>query len=74
MFDINNHINGKVHIESEGRHRSLVSMDGEPKIILNPSWEGSWLLTPKPKGNNTIGYWPPQDKIPRGCGEYYGAC
>ena len=33
-------------------------------IILNPSWEGSWLHTPKPKGNNSIGYWPPKTKFP----------
>ena len=49
---------------SEGRHRSLVSIDGEPKLILNPSWEGSWLDTPKPKGNNSIGFWPPKTKFP----------
>ena len=39
-------------------------MDGEPMIILNPSLDGSWLHTPKPKGNNTIGYWPPKTKFP----------
>ena len=37
LFSINDLFNGKVHIETEGRHRSLVSMDGEPMIILNPS-------------------------------------
>ena len=62
--NIFNHINGKIYMGSEGRHRSLVNIEGDPKLILNPSWEGSWLDTPKPTGNNSIGVWPSKTKFP----------
>ena len=49
---------------SEGRHRSLINIDGVPKIIVNPSWEGSWMDTPRATGSNSIGVWPPKTKFP----------
>ena len=64
LFAIHSIINGKVHIETEGRHRSLTAMDGEPVIIINPSLVSSWFDTPKPIGPDTIGYWPPLTKYP----------
>ena len=64
LFAIHSIINGKVHIETKGRHRSLTAMDGEPVIIINPSLVSSWFDTPKPIGPDTIGYWPPLTKFP----------
>ena len=49
---------------SEGRQRSLINIEGVPKIILNPSWEGSWMDTPKATGSNAIGVWPAKTKFP----------
>ena len=64
FINISNHIPGKIHMGSEGRHRSLINIEGDPKIILNPSWEGSWMDTPKATGGNSIGVWPAKTKFP----------
>ena len=64
LSTVNSVTRGKVHIETEGRHRSLTAMDGEPVIIINPSLVSSWFDTPKPIGPDTIGYWPPLTKFP----------
>ena len=64
FVSLNNHLPGKIHMASEGRHRSLINIEGIPKIILNPSWEGSWMDTPKALGSNSIGVWPAKTKFP----------
>ena len=61
---IYNTIPGKIHMASDGRHRSLINIGGTPHIILNPNWEGSWMDTPKGLGSNSIGVWPPKTKFP----------
>ena len=65
FFDtIHNYLPGKIHMASEGRHRSLINIGGTPHLILNPSWEGSWMDTPKALGGNSIGVWPAKTKFP----------
>ena len=61
---IHNYIPGKIHMASDGRHRSLINIGGTPHLILNPSWEGSWMDTPKALGANSIGVWPAKTKFP----------
>ena len=56
LFSVNSVTRGKVHIETEGRHRSLTAMEGDPVIIINPSLESSWFETPKPTGSD-IYHW-----------------
>ena len=55
---------GKIHVETEGRHRSLTAMEGDPVIIINPSLAGSWFTTPKPIFPDTVGYWSRHTKFP----------
>ena len=55
---------GKVHVETEGRHRSLIVSERDPVIIINPCLEGSWFNLPKPSAPDTIGYWPRYTKFP----------
>ena len=61
---IHNYLPGKIHMASDGRHRSLINIGGTPHLILNPSWEGSWMDTPKALGGNSIGVWPAKTKFP----------
>ena len=53
LSTVNSVTRGKVHIETEGRHRSLTAMEGDPVIVINPSLTGSWFNTPKPIGPDT---------------------
>ena len=56
LFSGNSVTRGKVYIETEGRHRSLTAMEGDPVIITNQSLKSSWFDTPNPTGSDTVGY------------------
>ena len=64
LSDVNSFTRGKIHVETEGRHRSLTAMEGDPVIIINPSLAGSWFTTPKPIFPDTVGYWSRHTKFP----------
>ena len=55
---------GKVHVETEGRHRSIIRIERDPVLILCPNLEGSWFVVPKPVAPDTVGYWPKFTKFP----------
>lgn len=55
---------GKIHMSSDGRHRSLINIPGIPHIVLSPDWEDSWFATPEGSGNDSVGIWPPNTKFP----------
>ena len=61
IYDI---LPGKIHMSSDGRHRSLINIPGTPHINLAPNWEDSWFNTPGGSGNDTVGIWPPSTKFP----------
>ena len=44
LSTVNSVTRGKVHIETEGRHRSLTAMEGDPVIIINPSLKAPGLM------------------------------
>ena len=65
FYDIVKHeTRGKVHVESDGRHRSIVRSERDPVLILCPNLEGSWFVVPKPAAPDTVGYWPKYTKFP----------
>ena len=63
--NINSFTRDKFHVKTEGSHRLLTAMEGDPVFIINPSLAGSWVTTPKPIFPDTVGYWSRHTKIPR---------